>query len=181
MSKVDFYPFSMGYKEYQAFSQTKQYQLLKEDVVQKLDARCSYCHICVDEDEMPKAIIAPTSSGYNTKSEHWYFYCSLCAKLRLFDRYSLPYDGKDQIIYLPEMSQIELNHLYRAVTKHINQKTPHSLKAKTYYAELASLSSALKDKNGLDLSQPGVLAFCLQNQAERITNVITNIRLLPAL
>ena len=41
--------------------------------------------------------------------------CFFCMKPQLLDYYSIDYEGGDIMIYLPDMTQSELSHLYRVI------------------------------------------------------------------
>jgi hypothetical protein len=171
----------VGYQAHLGFSQTKEYLAIKKQIIAESHSECAGCGVIIEEGEIAQSVIAPVDKAHRKQTKNWRLYCRLCAKVRFFDRYGVTYDGNDRMIYLPELTQAELNHLYRALKRHIIEKSQSSLEAKQRYNELLTLSEPLMQENALDLSHPGVMAFYMQNKSKQFATQVKGIRLLPGL
>ena len=136
---------------------------------------CQFCHY-----ESPQMEIVNADNDYkhNTK-ENFICSCSLCAKCTLLDAYDLDYEGEDKIIYLPELTQEELNHLVRSLfCKVTSENTDSVYNAKKLLAQLQDRAKWLDDKVGCELSHPGLFAYYMTGKDANV-KLVTKLRWLP--
>ena len=91
--------------------------------------------------------------------------CVFCARCTLLDSYKLDYAGGDRIIYLPEMSQTNLNTLYKVLfveaAGEMNNEGAYN--AKAILAQLLDRATLLDQNTGAQLSHPGFFLFYLNS------------------
>ena len=106
--------------------------------------------------------------------------CVFCARCTLLDSYKLDYKGADRIIYLPELSQIQLNQLCRILfveaSKDLNTESAYN--AKTILAKFLDRAVWLDNKAKCQLSHPGLFLHYLHDPNKNI-DLITKLRWLP--
>lgn len=94
------------------------------------------------------------------------YYCGICIKTRYLDRYSIGYKGEDKILYLPQISQEDLNAFY-----HTLKDDGHAfpiLKRQELFSELLDAVLPWKSiSNKLDFSNPSVFCQFLDYQSEK--------------
>ncbi|WP_119342946.1 hypothetical protein [Facilibium subflavum] len=164
----DFVAIAGNYQTQKAFQQTKNYQTMLLDQKSK-HQYCQGCHLAVDD------ITCQLVEVKTLKNSQYLLLCDYCAKLKLFDQYRLSYDGNDQLIYLPNMSQSELHHLYYACKKNLDDPEVDSFQAKELITELSSLAKYLDDVAGVNISHPGVFVH-YYHQVEKSNKFLKDIR-----
>jgi intracellular multiplication protein IcmJ len=106
--------------------------------------------------------------------------CVFCARCRLLDSYKLDYKGGDRIIYLPELSQTQLNQLCRLLffesTKEANSEAAYN--AKTILAKLMDRAVWLDEKAKAQLSHPGLFLYYLHDSNKSV-ELLNRLRWLP--
>jgi len=109
--------------------------------------------------------------------------CSLPARCLLMDAYPLSYEGSDKIIYLPEMSQVQLLNLCRVLFCQAAESgeagSEAAYNAKMIIAQLQDRANWMDEHLGMPLSNPGSFAYYL-NQKGRDIKLINRLRWLPA-
>jgi hypothetical protein len=145
----DFVAIAGNYQTHAIRWQLDAYQQSLQEHVKK-HSSCSLCHLSGEveffliDGQMPsqKSVESPI------------LVCQYCMKLKLFDQYTLDYQGKDRLIYLPQLTQAELHHFYH-VCHQLQNESGGQLKIKAIIAELQGLSLYLDELAGVPLSHPG--------------------------
>ncbi len=106
--------------------------------------------------------------------------CVFCARCTLLDYYKLDYTGGDRIVYLPELSQTQLNTLCRVLFVEASGETNSegAYNAKTILAQLLDRATLLNQKAGAELAHPGLFLFYL-NSEKRNPKLVSKLRWLP--
>ena len=106
--------------------------------------------------------------------------CVFCARCTLLDSYKLDYEGGDRIIYLPELSQTEVNQLCRILfyeaSKDLSSEGAYN--AKTILAKLLDRAVWLDNKAKCQLSHPGLFLYYLHDVNKNI-DLVNKLRWLP--
>lgn len=106
--------------------------------------------------------------------------CVFCARCTLLDYYKLDYAGGDRIIYLPEMSQMQLHQLCRIlfVEGAGDANSEAAYNAKAVMAKLMDRAVWLDEKAKCQLSHPGLFLYYLHDPGKKI-DLINKLRWLP--
>ncbi|MCF6768444.1 type IVB secretion system protein IcmJDotN [Thiotrichales bacterium 19S11-10] len=179
MRKLEFTAGPGNYQQFCARKKSQLFQKLKTDLVKKMSNSCAYCGISTDPYELE--IVNIDGDYTNNKKNNFAVACSLCTQTVLMDQYTMNYKGNDQMIYFPKLSQVELNHLYRALWYHIKNKTKEAaFKSKELMAELTDAAKLLNDAAGTNLNHPGVFVHYLYGRTSD-RQLLKKIRWLPSL
>lgn len=106
--------------------------------------------------------------------------CSLCAKAQLLDAYLMDYTGPDKMVYLPELTQVQLHHLIRIAFCETRAEGEAAYNAKMILAQLQDRAAWLDQQLNSQLSHPAVFATYL-NLPNADKALIAKIRWLPGL
>ncbi|MDF2939945.1 MAG: endonuclease [Gammaproteobacteria bacterium] len=164
---------------WERFKQRKQnetFRKIRADIVQRDKHRCQFCGYKTALLE----IINADNNYSNNKKSNLISSCTLCAKCTLLDSYSLDYSGNDKIIYLPEITQEQLNQLCRVLFCQTagNENGEVAYNAKMVLAQLQDRANWLDQKTGCQLSQPALYLHYLHS-ANKDPNLIAKLRWLP--
>lgn len=163
---------------FERFSMRKQnltFQKLRKKILKRDDFACQFCYFRSPENE----VINRDNDYTNNKPDNMVTACPLCARGTLMDFYQINYDGKDQMIYLPEMTQEQLNHLCRLLFCRINDPGEAAYNAQMILAQLQDRAKVLDDNAGTQLSHPGIFLHYLHAQ-DRDRELVQKIRWLPS-
>ncbi len=123
------------------------------------------CHFCGYHGETLE-VINYDGNYQNNTPKNMITACILCARCTLLDYYKLDYSGNDRIIFLPELSQGQLNTLYRILfieaSGDINSEGAYN--AKSMIAQLLDRATFLDEKAGCQLSHPGLFLYYLNGE-----------------
>ncbi|WP_242506555.1 hypothetical protein [Piscirickettsia salmonis] len=112
----------------------------------------------------------------------------MCSQCLLIDQYDINYSGEDKLIYLPEISQVELNLMMIAMAKLASVDTENSqfnskeniLSVKTLYSSLSERSELLTKVCQVDISHPGFLSFIFKENLKN-NELLSSIRIIFSL
>ena len=108
-------------------------------------------------------------------------FCSQCFFVEMVGKYGF---GGGKLIYLPEMTQAELNAFSHVIFCAITNETSYKDTAQTIYRNLKFRSQPIEDKFGANTSSPSVFGEMLYEYKDKpdiVQKFLVNFRLLPAL
>ncbi|MDF2529265.1 MAG: IcmJ protein [Gammaproteobacteria bacterium] len=164
---------------WERFKQRKQSQTFRKiraDILQRDKSSCRFCGYKTALLEVVNA----DNDYTNNKKSNLICACTLCAKCTLLDSYNLEYSGNDKIIYLPEISQEQLNLLCRVLFCQASggDSSEIAYNAKMVLAQLQDRANWLDQKTGCQLSQPALYLHYLHS-SNKDPNLIAKLRWLP--
>ena len=120
----------------------------------------------------------------NNKFKNMITACCFCAQCFFIEEAGRGGFGGGKLIYLPEMSQIELNSFCHVVFCAMTNGTNYREISQTIYRGLKFRSQPIEDKFGVGASNPAVFGQMLleydgENAEEIRENLLSNFRLLP--
>lgn len=168
-----------NFQRFEGRKKSKVFQKVKKETVKRFHNTCCYCGIGLDESEFE--IVNINHNYQDNHKNNFAIACKLCTQPLLLDQYTTNYSGNDRIIYFPTMNQSQLNHLYRALWYHIENKTKEaSFKSKELIAELTDAQKTLDEVVGTNLSHPGVLVhYIYGRKSDR--QLLKKLRWLPSM
>lgn len=164
---------------WEKFKQRKQnatFRKVRADILMRDKHTCRFC----GNRSALIEIINADNDYSNNKKANLVSACTLCAKCTLLDSYTLDYSGGDKIIYLPEISQEQLNQLCRVLFCQINSASNGEIgyNAKMVLAQLQDRANWLDQKTGCQLSHPALyLHYAHSGNAD--PTILTRLRWLP--
>ena len=144
------------------------------------DSPCAMCKYPLEDVSRSYLIpVNPDTNEVDVKSTSVSYICGMCYKSIFVHNYNLNYDGDDRILYLPELSQAELNHIYNWI--YSKSTNTGSLQKKEVYSEIMSQTSRMKNEGGVDLGNPGYFCYLYRNNLNIDKNDFTDLKFIPKL
>lgn len=163
---------------WERFKQRKSNKLfnkIRSKIIERDKATCQYCRYSSQRLEL----INIDNDYSNNKEVNLAAACSLCARCSLLDRYSVDYRGGDKIIYLPELSQEQLNQLTRMLCCHMYGTSNDEIyNAKMVMAQLQDRANWLDEQAGCQLSHPALFVHYMDSGNSDKT-LLNRLRWLP--
>ncbi|MDF2690149.1 MAG: icmJ [Gammaproteobacteria bacterium] len=165
-----------NWEKFKQRKQSQKFKAVRAEILQR-DKHC--CQFCGYKTSLLEVLNADNDYANNKKS-NLICACTLCAKCSLLDSYSLDYAGGDKIIYLPEISQEQLNQLCRVLFCQIMGAASGEIayNAKMVLAQLQDRANWLDQKTGCQLSHPALYLHYL-NGKTKDPALIAKLRWLP--
>lgn len=162
---------------WERFNQRRQrpaYKKVRDKILHRDNFTCRFCQLRSDDLEVINY------DGYysNNVDKNLICACILCARCTLLDAYPLDYTGNDRIIYLPELSQEQLNQLCQVIFCKLQSSGEAAYNAKMLLAQLQDRADWLDQRTDCKLSHPAIFVHYLQNQ-KRDLALVNRLRWLP--
>lgn len=169
-----------NWQRYQARKRNKRFLAAQEKVFARDKHTCRYCGFF---SEKYHTVINHDQNYANNKASNLVTACSLCAQCFFLD--SIGRDNKTGgfLIYLPEVSQSDLNHFCRVLFSSMLRDAPYRGKLQSTYLSLKDRTSIIDELFGPDSHDPNIFGQTLidSNLSDKIENnpVVEHLRLLP--
>lgn len=165
-----------NWERFKMRKKSAKFSQLRPKIITRDKKTCQYCDY-----RGPDLEIVNADGNYaNNAPANLVTACSLCAKTQFLDAYEMSYAGPDKLIYLPELSQVQLHHLIRVLFCKTHTEGEAAYNAKMVLAQLQDRAGWLDEKLGTQLSHPAVFASYI-NQQNANPHLIAKIRWLPGL
>src|SRR3990167_7051591 len=154
-----------------------------ERVFKRDNYTCQYCGFLAHEYQ---DVVNLDSNYRNNKLSNMITACCFCSQCLFLQAVGLDDLGGGQLIYLPEMTQADLNGFCHVLFCALGNGTGYQESANGIYRSLKFRSQLIESKLGSGMSNPAVLGQILiehENQSstnEKALNILKDIRLLPS-
>lgn len=152
-----------------------------EKIMQRDNYTCQYCGFQAREFQ---EIVNLDNDYMNNKFSNLAVACCFCSQCLFIESIGMDEMGGGQLIYLPEMSQAELNSFCHVLFCAMGNGTGYQDSAQSIYRSFKFRSQIIENKFGAGTSNPSVMGqLLLEHQArqnEQKVDILTNLRLLPA-
>lgn len=142
------------------------------------------CQFCGFQAKLYQDIVNLDGNYANNKFENLVTACCFCSQCFFIESVGVGGYGGGTLIYLPELSQPELNSLCHVLFCAITNDTGYKSSAQTIYLSFKVRSQVVEDKFGEGTSDPAILGHLMidsgQFSNDRATKLLNNIRLLPS-
>lgn len=142
------------------------------------------CQFCGFQAKLFQEVVNIDGDYQNNKVSNLATACCFCEQCFFLDSVGMADYGGGSLIYLPEISQGELNSFCHVLFCAITNNTGYKSSAQTLYRSFKFRSQAVEDKYGEGTSDPAVFGQLLidLNITDFQTNqtIFKNIRLLPS-
>jgi intracellular multiplication protein IcmJ len=151
----------------------------------KIFNRDSYtCQFCGFQAQIYQEIVNIDGNFKNNKMSNLVTACCFCSQCYFLESVGVGGYGGGTLIYLPEITQNELNSFCHVIFCAISNDTGYKSSAQSIYRGLKFRSQAVEAKFGEGTSDPSVFAKLLidssLNEKEQLDKIFKNIRLLPS-
>ena len=152
---------------------------------QKILQRDRYtCQFCGFQARVYQDVINLDSNYNNNKLENLATSCCFCSQCFFLESVGVGGYGGGTLIYLPELSQSELNGLCHVLFCAITNDTGYKNSSQTIYRSFKFRSQLVEEKFGEGTSDPSIFGHLLIDSGpvskESSTTIFKNIRLLPS-
>jgi len=169
-----------NFERYQKRKRNKRFLQLAKKIHARDKNTCRYCGF---QSNKYLQVVNHNHNYSNNKPSNMVTACTFCAQCFFLD--SIGRDGKSggYIIYLPEISQADLNHFCRVLFSSMLRETPYKGKLQTAFLSFKDRSQIVEQIFGPESSKPEIFGQSLIDSnfsKKQLTHPIFNyLRLLP--
>lgn len=171
-----------GWRLYSARKSDPRFKNFEQKILARDQYRCQFCGFQAKDYQ---EIVNLDGNYKNNNASNLLTACCFCAQCFFLESVGVGGYGGGSLIYLPEMTQAELNCLCHVLFCAITNDTGYKNTAQIIYRSFKFRSQMVEDKFGEGTSDPAILGQLLidsgmagdQNLCQQIFN---NIRLLPS-
>lgn len=141
------------------------------------------CQFCGFQANQYQDVVNIDGDFSNNKLSNLATACCFCAQCFFIESVGVGGYGGGALIYLPEMTQQELNSVCHVLFCAITNNTGYKTTAQTLYRTFKQRSQLVEEKFGEGTSDPSVLGQLIIDSgasSEEVKKVLTNLRLLPS-
>ncbi|MDA8561919.1 type IVB secretion system protein IcmJDotN [Gammaproteobacteria bacterium] len=154
-------------------------------VMNKIFARDSYtCQYCQFQARDYQDIVNIDGNYMNNKYSNLITACCFCSQCLFIESMGLDEKGGGQLVFLPEMTQSELNSFCHVLFCAMGNGTGYQDTAQTIYRSFKFRSQLIENKFGAGTSNPSLLGqLILEYEAKNPgveLNILKDLRLLPS-
>jgi intracellular multiplication protein IcmJ len=172
---------SSAWRLYSARKADPRFKSFEHKVLVRDNYTCQFCGFQAKDFQ---DIVNLDNDYNNNKISNLATSCCFCAQCFFVESVGVGGFGGGTLIYLPELSQTELNSLCHVLFCAITNNTGYKTSAQTIYRSFKFRSQVVEEKFGEGTSDPSILGHLLIDMgsisAEVEGNVFKNIRLLPS-
>ena len=156
-----------------------------KDFEKKIFQRDRYtCQFCGFQARLYQEIVNLDNNYNNNKLSNLVTACCFCAQCFFIESVGIGGYGGGTLIYLPELTQAELNSLCHVLFCAITNDTGYKISAQNIYRNFKFRSQVVEEKFGEGTSDPGLFGQLMINAGvtEEVTraDLLKNILLLPS-
>ena len=154
-------------------------------VAEKILSRDHYtCQYCGFQAREYQEIVNLDGNYMNNKYSNMITACCFCSQCLFIESLGLEEMGGGQLVYLPEMTQAELNSFCHVLFCAMGNGTGYQESAQSIYRSFKFRSQIVENKFGAGTSNPSILGqLILEHQVknpEAKLNILKDLRLLPS-
>ncbi|MEL6846325.1 MAG: type IVB secretion system protein IcmJDotN, partial [Bacteroidota bacterium] len=169
-----------NWSRYQARNRNKRFAVIAKRIFLRDQYRCRFCGF---QDQHYSNVVNVDHDYSNNTSANMVTACTFCTQCFFLDAVgSHPRTG-GHIIYLPEISQADLNNFCRILFSSLYKDVPYHSKLNNTYLSFKDRTKAVEDVFGEHSSDPAVFGQCLIDShltPEQLKHqALEDLRLLP--
>lgn len=183
---MDYLPISLNaqkgaWRTFQARRKNNKFLLIKKKVLQRDHYTCRYCGFFTKEYQ---EVVNIDQNYKNNKIENLATACCFCAQCFFIDSLGMDGNSGGKIVYLPEISQADLNNFCRVLFCSLDKESAYKAKLQAVYMSLKDRAKDVVNCFGPDSSDPKVFGQGLLDahlSPEQMQHeVMRHLRLLPS-
>ncbi len=170
-----------SWRLYSARKADKRFEAFEKKVFSRDSYTCQYCGF---QARYFQEIVNLDGDFTNNRQSNLVTACCFCAQCFFIESVGVGGYGGGNLIYLPEMSQTELNSLCHVLFCAITNDTGYKSSAQDIYRSFKFRTQAVEEKFGEGTSDPAILGQLIIDsgvtEGEMMDNLFENICLLPS-
>lgn len=169
-----------GWRAFVGRKNNKGFQSLKLKVFERDAYVCQYCGFQASEYQ---EVVNIDGNYANNQSDNLITACCFCTQCLFLQAVGLEESGGGQLVYLPEITQADLNSFCHVLFCAMENNTGYRDTAQTIYRSLKFRSQIIENKFGTGTSSPSVMGqmmieYRAQTKQESM-KILDDVRLLP--
>lgn len=170
-----------AWRLYSARKADTRFKEFEKKVLQRDRYTCQYCGF---QARIYQDVINLDNDYTNNRLSNMVTACCFCAQCNFIESVGVGGYGGGTLIYLPEMSQSQLNSMCHVLFCAITNDTGYKTSAQTIYRSFKFRSQIVEDKFGEGTSDPAIFGQLVidsgATDAKIMQQLFSNIRLLPS-
>ncbi len=170
-----------NWRYYSARKRNNKFLAIKKRVLQRDNYTCRYCGFFAKEFQ---EVVNVDQNYKNNKFENLATACCFCAQCFFLDAIGLDGHSGGNIIYLPEISQADLNNFCRVLYCSLDKESAYKGKLQSVYMSLRDRTKEVINCFGPESNEPRVFGQGLLDasldKAQLQHEVLRHLRLLPS-
>jgi intracellular multiplication protein IcmJ len=151
-----------NWQQFMARKTNKNFLALKEKIFERDNYTCRYCGF---ESKKFQEVLNIDQNYANNVPENLATACNLCAPCFFLDGIGMDGASGGTIVYLPEISQADVNHFCRTLFCSLLRDTPYKGKLQSAYLSLLDRAQVIETVFGPDAQDPMVFGRTLIDAA----------------
>jgi intracellular multiplication protein IcmJ len=170
-----------GWRVFVRRKEDKAFLPVQKRVLERDKYTCQYCGFQAKEYQ---EVVNLDGNYLNNKSSNMVTACCFCSQCLFIQAIGLDEMGGGQLVYLPEISQADLNSFCHVLFCAMENNTGYQDSAQSIYRSLKFRSQIVENKFGAGTSNPAtmgqmIIEYQLQNKEKKI-DFLNDLRLLPS-
>jgi intracellular multiplication protein IcmJ len=169
-----------SWRKYYARSQNKRFPDLSKKIWTRDDNKCRYCNF---QSKKYMTVVNKDGDYDNNAINNLVTACTWCAQCSLLDGIAMDPSFGGRLIYLPEISQVDLNHFCRLLFCAMDKGSPYKGRLQAIYLNFKDRYKAIDNCFGPNTSYPAVFGQGLIDtyleKKELRHPLMNDVRLLP--
>lgn len=169
-----------NWQRFIARKQNQRFLAIQKKIFARDHNTCRYCGF---ESDKYQVIVNHDHNYINNKANNLVTACIFCAQCFFLDQIGKNNNTGGYIIYLPEISQADLNHTCRVIFTSLLRDAPYKGKLQYSYLSLKDRSNVVDEIFGPNSSNPNIFGQALIDSnfsPEQLQHsALSNLRLLP--
>lgn len=170
-----------AWRLYSARKSDQRFGLYEKKVFQRDRYTCQFCGF---QAQLHQDVINLDGNYNNSQLSNLVTACCFCSQCCFIESVGVGGYGGGTLIYLPEITQVELNSLCHVLFCAITNDTGYKSSAQAIYLSFKVRSQQVEDVFGEGTSDPAIFGHLLIDSApipkEQLTSIMHGIRLLPS-
>lgn len=170
-----------GWRNYIRRKQDKAFLPVQKKIFERDAYTCQYCGFQAKEYQ---EVVNLDGNYNNNKLSNMITACCFCSQCLFIQSVGLDEMGGGQLIYLPELSQGDLNSFCHVLFCAMENNTGYQDSAQSIYRSLKFRSQVIENKFGSGTSNPTVMGQLIieheQQEPDKKVNILNAMRLLPS-
>ena len=138
------------------------------------------CQFCSFQAKQYQEVVNVDQDYHNNKIDNLVTACCFCTQCFFLEAVGKNDYGGGAVIYLPEMTQIELNGLCHVLFCAMANATNYRNDAQSVYRSLKLRGQTVEEQMGEGMSNPSLLGQMLIETTTKAENLLKDVRLLPS-
>jgi intracellular multiplication protein IcmJ len=171
----------LGWRNFARRKEDKAFLPVEKRILERDAYTCQYCAFQAKEYQ---EIVNLDGNYTNNKLSNMATACCFCVQCLFLQAVGIDEMGGGQLIFLPEMSQADLNSFCHVLFCAMGNNTGYQDSAQSIYRSLKFRSQIIESKFGAGISNPSVMGQILieyqVKSPEKKVNILKEVRLLPS-